>query len=347
MPLRTPASVLEAESASVDPSRRAPALAWIVRARPADALPRWVMQGTYDPEPWVQQGVVASLLARVDEPAVLDALVDYVQRGSGDPYVRAHAAHQLIDLGHADRLGGLVGAWAGQPPWRAAPLALVSARLGDEGARLPLELLMSRADVRDDTSFVVDLATYGWPTLSEALARGLQWHEPESALRFQVARAVLGARDARDALRQALRSTEPGEARDVLDLIRALPPEPRATWAAFARGARDPSVRAAAALVRRPTAAGLVRGVHRGDPYVGEVAIDLSDALGIGQAEVARAAIATDDAVLRAHGAALAGHARVEALIPDLLALAGDDYADVRVAAYGALLVMGVTPPAP
>lgn len=333
---------LEAFAADPDPGTRGRALAAIVRHATGDERTRWLMQGTYDPDPWVQRAVVTTLLDTLDAPDSRAALQEYVLRGSADPYVRAQAAHRLLDAGLSEGLEDLRTAWQGREGWRAAPLALVALRMGEEAAFLPLSLALSQADVRDDASFIVALGRYGPNTLVAPLTQGANWAEEELATRLAFARGLLGDPSG-EALWQARLASDDGFVRrDAFDLVLAMPTDARSGLAASARraiGRTDAPLATLAALVAKPTAGTLKSALRAEDPYVllGTLRLlqeqpPLRDPLWV-------ATLLLDEVpAVRVAAAETAGVMGAVALRGALEALAVDDRSTVRVAAYAALL---------
>ncbi|MCB9664381.1 MAG: HEAT repeat domain-containing protein [Alphaproteobacteria bacterium] len=331
-----PLAALEAAATDADPSTRRRAFEALLDALPVERLTRWAVQGSYDRDPWVQTGVVDALLQRVGEPGVPALLLDVASRGSADPYARAAAAHGLLDAGHADGLEPLRTAWVDRPGWKAAPLALVAVRLGEQAGRPVLERALREGDVRDDPSFVVALGLHGWPGLVDALARDDAWAEEDLGLRLDVARALLADPAGARAWRAALADREPAVAREAFELVLRLAEGPqRATWLGAAARAGDRGVRRAATAWRRPQT--LARSWASGEAYTREALLPLLLGDEDGLARLAEA-LEADDPSLRAAAARRASRLRAVSLRPLLEVAATDDRVEVRLAALGALL---------
>lgn len=342
--LRDPFVVLDEAATRPEPGTRRRALSALLRALPADRLVRWAAQGSYDPDPWVQGGVVEALLERAGEPGVASLLVDIATRGSADPYARARAAHGLLDRGLRGGLDPLRTAWVDKPGWKAAPLALVAARLGEPAARTVLERALRQGDVRDEPAFVVALGLHGWPELAPALARDA-WAEEDLGLRLDVARALLGDAGGARGWRASLRARDAAEAREALELVLLLPEgDARLRWLGVARGARDPGVRRIAMAWLRP--ATLTRALQAADPGVREAVLPLVSEHPDREALLATA-LEDEDPGVREAAAALATRWRLPGLRPLLERVAGDDRVQVRLAAYGALLALDGPGPTP
>jgi HEAT repeat protein len=336
-----PAAALDAFAANADPHLRATALAALVRELPWPEVERWVVQGTYDPDPWVQEHVADALAART-EPEAVAARVELALRGSADPYVRARVAHALIDAGHGaalepfrtdpDRTG-----WARRADWRAAPLALVAARLGDPGAREVVERAVAGGDIRDDATFVVDLGRFGWPSLVDALREAETQAEDETRSRLALARAMLGDPAGRAAWAASLRDRDPFVQREALDLVRAMPPAVAGPWLKQLATSPDPGVRLAVAVLRAPSVATISRGLAAKDPYARAIAARAAAALPPVDAEpLLRRAVADADPEVRVAAAHAVADLRLVALDDALQPLTVDDRSRVRVAGQAA-----------
>ncbi len=338
LPPRTAVELVEEAATDPDPAVRGVALSALVGTARAD-LPRWVMQGSYDPEPWVQRAVVRELIRRLAEPEVVEHAVEYVLRASGDPYVRVEVAAALLGAGHGDRLGPLVGAWRGQPAWRAAPLALLAAWAGDPSARGAMAAAVATSDVRDDRSFVVAMGRTGWTELEPALGQAVE-RLPELSLRFSFTAALLGSTGGAEAWARAQR-TEFSAPREAIELVMLLPPEERARWLRSVATLGDASVKAARSIVGRPAPDRLRRALRTGDPWLRHVAVTIAGELAKDQAtEIIAAGLVDDFDEVRVGAAALAGRFDAEAARPQLTVMLVEDHRIVRVAAAGALLRM-------
>lgn len=342
--VRTPAELLDDAAGSDDPAVRAVAMgARVASAASGDALARWSVQGSHDPDPWVQRAVAQALAARLAEPSAVELLSEYVTRASADPYVRLEAGAALREAGHQDALQPLVGAWTRQPAWRAAPLALLATWAGDGDAPAMLVAAVASGEVRDDRSFVVALGTSGLMALDPALGEASERLE-ELAPRFAFARALLGANTGLAAWAAAQRS-EFASARDTVDLLLELPPAERAAWTRRVVVIDDPTAGTALALVRRPSPDRVRHAMGDGDPWIRHLAVHLASLLDASHAEpVATAGLADDFDEVRVGSAALAGRFDLESLRPVLTAMLVDDHLVVRTAAAGALLRMDAVP---
>jgi HEAT repeat protein len=341
---KTPAELLDDAVGSADPAVRALALsARVASAAGGDALARWVIQGSHDPDPWVQRAVARALARRLAEPAAVELLGEYVSRASGDPYVRLEAGEALRNAGHQDVLQPLVGSWTRQPAWRAAPLALLATWAGDGDAPAMLTAAVASGEVRDDRSFVVALGRSGLLELDPALAEASERLE-ELAPRFAFARVLLGA-DAGVAAWAAAQRSEFASARDTIELLLELPPSERAAWAKRVVVIDDPAARAALGMVRHPSADRLRRAMSDESPWVRHLAVELGALLDAGHAEpLATVGLGDDFDEVQVGAAALAGQFDLESLRPTLVAMLVDDHLVLRTAAAGALLRMDAAP---
>lgn len=341
---RTPAELLDEAVGSDDPAVRAVALAArVASAAGGDALARWAIQGSHDPDPWVQRAVARALAARLSEPAAVDLLSEYTTRASGDPYVRLEAGAALREAGHKDALQPLVGAWTRQPAWRAAPLALLATWAGDGEAPAMLTAAVASGEVRDDRSFVVALGRSGLVELDPALAEASERLE-ELGPRFAFARALLGA-DAGLAAWSAAQRSEFASARDTVELLLELPPAERAPWTKRVVVIDDPAARAALLLVRHPSPDHLRRAMGDDSSWIRHLAVELATLLDANHAEpVATAGLADEFDEVQVGAAALAGRFDLESLRPELTAMLVDDHLVLRTAAAAALLRMDAAP---
>ena len=299
---------------------------------------RWCTQGTYDPDEWVQSRVVDGMIARIAEPSMVELLTDYALRTSGDPYARARAAHALVDAGHGDALSTFSKAWAGRESWRAAPLALVSARTGDETAKLVVEEALRAGEYRDDLDFLVALGTHGWPALDAAIEEGSSWTEGEDlGIRLDLARARLGSAVGLANWRGAIRTGDVFAQRDAMDLLLALPVAEREAWAKDLVRAKDRSVRALGKALLAPSARTL-RAAWSAADDIGRVEVmRLIGSVGAeGLEPVVAAGLVDEQAEVRSAAAATVGVLGLDSLASGLNLVAVDDRAEVRAVGNGA-----------
>lgn len=328
---------LDRFAADPDPSVRARALGSAVAYAPAAQVPRWIMQGSYDPDAWVQGAVVEAMMLRDGEPEVHELLLGFVARGSADPYLRAVVA---VRLGSATPMS-VRGAWGRQPLWRATPLALASWVAGDQPALDVLLAGLREGELRAEPAFLASLVLAEPPGAVEALAAGAARGE-EMAPPLLLAGMLLGDADARVAWQHALADDPAWVGQQALEVALHLPAERRVTVADAVAKAGDRGVREVADLLRRPNAKGMVRAAGDDDPWVrGMVGALAREIPAEEAAPVAAILIGDATALVRAEGARLVGHHRIRSLGDGVEALAADEAALVRAAAAGALAALG------
>ncbi len=271
-----PSDVLEAGAADEDPVVRAIALGALVLRTDGDARVRWLVQGSYDADPYVQRAVARAALKRSSDPTVLGLLLEFVGRGSADPYVRLEVGRALgLGTSEAPWPSTLAAAWQRQPPWRAGPLALIAVLAGHDEARGALETALASGEVRDDAAFVTALGEVGDAALASALARGAQRFEEEVSLPFAWARARMGDAEGRVTWRRAAGGADVYAALDAIALVMELPGSDRA---AATRGVTPRSAEARAALaavVGGGEAGPLVRALRGGDAGARTLALEV------------------------------------------------------------------------
>jgi hypothetical protein len=341
VPALAPSAVLDEGVGHGDPGVRGRALAWRIRTSSSPELGRWLMQGSYDPDPWAQALVVEAMVERLAEPAVREVLMGLCLRGSADPGVRARAASALVRGGHGAALGDVRGAWREQPGEQAAALAVVGLRLGEPDALTVVARALSRGWLGDDVPLLLWAVEGREPELVAALAEGVGRVEESTVLRYQFARAVAGDPAGLAAWRAALRDEDVDLQAEALELVLALPSEARSAWARQARVAGDRGVREAAASLARPAVDPILRALRADDPFAREVAMTAAAALPpASAAALIQRALGDEASEVRLRAADLAGRTALPELVPALTELLSDDHASVRVTAAGALLAI-------
>lgn len=336
-----PEQVLEAGVASEDPAVRGRALAWRVRAAPSAELGRWVMQGSYDPDPWVQSLVVEAMLTRLHEPVVREALLGLCTRGATDPLVRAEAARRWLAQGDPAALEALKTGWELGPLSRVGPLALVALRLGVTEAQAGVEAALRRGALGEQVGLLVWAAQGADPGVVAAFEEGAARAEESTALRYAFALGVAGLSAGGAPWTAALRDPDADLQRDALELVTALPAPERVTWARRASQAADPGVREAAAVLARPGADHLGRALRSSDDFVREIASGALSELAVEAATpLLRVALVDEASVVRLRAAEAAGRLGARGVEGQLAALLTDEREEVRVAAAGALWSM-------
>lgn len=334
----TPTEALQASARARDPVQRGAALAALLRTDPPEAVAERFQQAAWDPNPWVVTEAIEVLSRRSDVPEAQALLIELALREAADPVVRARLALSLHAEGVVAPLAPLAEAWRAADPDERGPLLLVAATLGSAEATAALLEALASGPAIDDPVLAVQLGLRHLPGTREALARAASAAEEGSALPVAAARALLGDPAGAADWRSALAGREPDAAREALDLLMALPPTERPTWLQLGKGARDPAVRAALALLSAPERA-VARAAGAPSPFVREVAARRAGELGPEvAAEVAVRLVADEEPDLRVAGALLAARHRVrlpEALLRTLLV---DDRPAVRVAGYAAAM---------
>jgi len=345
-----PMAILAEGAASLDPSARAHALAWLVRTDPDPGAPSWAQRGLWDPEPWVQRQVVDALADRGDAAATL---ADFVRRDV-DPYVRATAGLGLV--GDPDAVGAFRAAYTSEPQtWRKVPLALVLARAGDAEAAAFLSKALARGEVGLELEFFDDLGASGLVDLVAALRSGAEHVEPELLLPYAAARLRLGDSDAAEDLRRALAATDSEERLFALDVVTGLPPDLALPLLRRAPAGTDVAGwYAALALVGagEGDSTRLVQGAAHADRevrlqaarFAGDVGADRSRRDQRAARDTIRIAFADDDAEVRRAAIASVTRLGLDGEGAWLNALLHDDDLAVRVDAAGAVRAL-VPPP--
>lgn len=335
-----PAAQLEEGAASPEPTVRGIALGWKLRSVPSSELVRWVMQGTYDPDVWVQRQVAGALLSRLDEPTVREMLKDYLTRSASDPYVRAHVAMALGDAGYSEA-DAIMGTWRSEEDWRVPPLALAALVRGETDALAALDASLRSAPLRDDDVFFVALGRSNISSLAGAAADASLLAEQLTVVRLSFARGLLGDADGGAEWKSALKSPDAVVQQDAVALLLSLPQAERGSWVALATKARDPAVRDAAKLIARPSGERLAKALSHQDTFVRVVASELLLEIPASEAGVATAVALRDDVpeVRRAALRSVAEH-KLEDQAASARALLRDPRVEVRVAAAGALMVL-------
>ncbi len=339
-PEGTPQEVLERLAADTEAGARAVALAALVRAASPDRVLRWSTQGTYDPDPHVQDRVMDALADRGDGIGDAQIAAAWARRSS-DGYAISAAAHRLLDRGMAWSQDALSVVWPDERPWDAAPRALVAWREGVTAAGPVIAAALGSGLVRLDPGFLGRLVAHGDPAWAADLRRGADRME-EAAPAYDPVLAAWGDEGARQRWAQALRSSDPFEARAAFDPLAsafAATVDAFAWGRARARSARDPDVRRAAAVVSKPGRGTIARALDPNTPYAARVALAHVDALSPeGQRAALAGALALPDAEGLVDAATTVQRQGIEGLDALLAPLAGHPRATVRAAVAGARL---------
>lgn len=264
-----PRDVLEALSTHPVPEARAHALAALVRGHPASSALRWITQGLYDPDPWVQGRVALALLDRADALGSSQLEEAFTRRATDATAVGA-AMHAMLDLGHQPSSGVLRSVWGEQRPWDAAPRALVAWRAGIPEAGRVVAAGLGSGLVRWDPSFTARVAAHGDRAWAADVRRGWQQvEETEGACRTVL--AAWGQAASLRWWRAQVRALDPLAAQEVVDPWFALPVSlADDLWPEVGR-ARTVGVRRAVAAARRPRLSTLRRALDPELSYPGQV----------------------------------------------------------------------------
>lgn len=183
-----PAATLSAAAGELDVSVRARAIGLLIAS--SESADEWGPRGIYDPDEWVQRAAVDALVDHPD-PAAAELVASLVERDGLSPYVRCHAAVELIATGRAvPDLG-----WQDESEhWLRAPLALPAAMQGDTDALSALRADLAQGDFPLEIEFYLDLGKSG---LDVADALEDSRIRVEEELELPIAAAQLGLGDKR------------------------------------------------------------------------------------------------------------------------------------------------------
>jgi HEAT repeat protein len=210
VPEQDPMVILEEGAGHLDPTSRALALGWLTRLSPTEDAVSWAARSLYDPSAWVQRAGVLALLDRLEQPPARQALSDYVVSTSGDPYIRSMAGIGLAEHRSNDISAALREAWRGeQEPWIIAPLALASAAHGDAEAIPAVAKALATGELALDLDFLKAVGASGHADLLPALQTGSAMVEDELRLPLAIAQVQLGDPSAEQVLRKALQHSDP------------------------------------------------------------------------------------------------------------------------------------------
>ncbi len=322
-----------------DPEVRAIALAGRVATAPPEEVSLWLDRAGWDPDATVNLDVLDALARRGMPELDASTRRALALRSTTDPVVRGLLALERVDAG--DDLAELATAWKSERDWARIPLLLVAVRLDAAGAREALLKVLSEQPLPDDPALVAALGACGVEGAAAAIAQASGSLEEAASTASEAARAWLGDPEGRLLWQASLRARDPARARDALDLMLALPDDRLAAVLPLTRGARDPVVRAAVAVLEDPSADALVRMVASKNPGVREMAGRLADRWGRGMADAVAPVLLNDaEPDLRKLGALLVAHHRipVDAALVDALRI--DDRARLRAAGHAAALVL-------
>jgi hypothetical protein len=332
--LLEPRAALEAAVTVDDPVQRGLALAGMVRASSPEELPRWAMQGSYDPDAWVQGKVATALVERAGEPAARVVLQDIVSRVSADPYVRVAVwrAVEGLDLKEA------VGDWRRQPAYRAAPMALLAMHAGEPGAGEVLAAALATGEVRDDAVFLAAVGSSGRADLVPSLTVGATRLEDEMAGPYAFVAALLGDGAGLRAWTAAAKDGDGLAQQDAVELLLGLAGEERRAWAAKLSAGKVAA--GGLKLIRAPSGRALAKAAAGPDPWLQGLALRLLDQVPADErAVVVAAALRSSDDAVRAAACEAAATWRLSSVKAEIDAMRVDERPAVRVAAAAAASV--------
>jgi HEAT repeat protein len=353
---RHPDEVLAVGAGDDDPNLRARALGLLIRTTEEPGGGAWALRALYDPDPWVQRSGLEALTPRLDEPETVALLESYVSAdlSTSDPYVRGGAVMRLAAAGHTGTRDVVMSGWRAESlPWRAAPLQLAAAVMGDAEAVAPLAKTLSRGDLPLEVEFVLDVGRSRLDELVPALREGSEWLEPEMELPFAVARVSLGDAAGEGPLRKALMSGDDIRQLEALDYLSKLrdPAADALLRKARSEGSELARWYAELALLARGegNAERLEKAMANEDREVRTLAVRFATDVAAFESRksqrtakrVVRAALFDDDASVRTEAvratAALGLNTEAEGLIVAL----SDEFFAIRVEAAGAILLLG------
>lgn len=220
---------LEVGAESLEVPLRRQALSVLIDHSTSEPAQRWAARGLWDPSPYVQRTVVASLEAHL--PETLSILQDFVQREGLDPYTRCGAASGLARSGDASTAAAVQDALEAEfEQWQQAPCALALAQLsalegGSGSARETLSAIIAEGELPMELDFIDDLGRSELPGLGAELLAVIDVVEPELQLAMATAALRLGEGGGADYLRRALSDENIELQLEAIDFLLTLPPE--------------------------------------------------------------------------------------------------------------------------
>lgn len=215
-----PMAALTRGAASIDVGVRARALALLIGHSAEPGGGEWGPRALYDPSTSVQRAAISALAARLPEPQSAELLVATVARPEVAVYVRGAAAMELALVEDTRTLPVVQAALAEEHShWRAAPLALAAARMGDADAEARLVDAVARGDFPLEVPFFLDCGRSGLPALIPALETGVERVEEELVLPMAVALIALGSPRGEALFRDALGDPDVERRLEALDYV--------------------------------------------------------------------------------------------------------------------------------
>lgn len=200
-------ATLEEGAADLDVSIRARALSLLIITDRTPGAGQWGARAVWDPNPWVQKRGVEALASRLPEAESAALLGELAKRRAADPYVRGAAAMKLATTGDTTTAQAMTAAYqAERSLWKAAPLALAAARMGDENALEILERALRNGELPLDLDFMVDIGDSGLTQLVPALIEATELAEEPLLIPLAAALVELGSAHGETIFRDALSS---------------------------------------------------------------------------------------------------------------------------------------------
>lgn len=348
-----PQEVLLTGTRSEQPNHRARALALLLTATPEDGGGTYALQGLGDPDPWVQKAVTDALLTRLDEAETVERLFQYLARtdalASAD--AQGHAALKLLAKGHERRLSPFrdrYRQYEGQP-WRAAPWALLSAKMGEAEAQKVLSSTLSMADVPLEVDFFIALSESRLATFVGPLKEGQEHVEEALALAYAVARLGLGDTGAESVLRVALDTADESIQIDAIELLSRIDGGERLLSKAASKSGVIGNLGEIALMSKgQKPVDGLVKAAQNQDRFVREVAarearvahgLELKNASKIAR-QVVKDTVQDEDPMVQIEAIRTALAIGITSLESELTEALTHELLSVRIEAAGALTIL-------
>jgi HEAT repeat protein len=213
-------ATLERGARDLDVAIRCRALALLILTSPEPGGGPWGPRALWDPSAWVEKRGVEALSARIAEPETKALLRDLAKRQTADPYARGAAGMRLALAGDKTVLPELVTAYETEPQaWRAAPLALAAATMGDPGAMPVLDRALRAGELPLELGFVADIGHSRLQALVPALVEATTQVEEPLVLPLAAALVELGSPTGESIFHQALSSADPEERLEAIDFL--------------------------------------------------------------------------------------------------------------------------------
>jgi HEAT repeat protein len=213
-------ATLERGAKDLDVAIRCRALALLILTSREPGGGPWGPRALWDPSPWVEKRGVEALSARIAEPETRALLRDLAKRATADPYARGAAGMRLALAGDKTVLPDLATAYNGEPqPWRAAPLALAAATMGDPEAVPVLDRALRAGELPLEIGFVADIGRSRLSVLVPALVEATTQVEEPLVLPLAAALVELGSPAGESLFHEALSSSDPEVRLEALDFL--------------------------------------------------------------------------------------------------------------------------------